>query len=82
MPKQSPLPKNFEAALEELESLVSSLESGDLPLAESLNAYKRGAELLKYAQSELAQVEQQVKILEGDMLKSFSADASSRDSDE
>lgn len=82
MPKQSPSPKNFEAALEELESLVSSLESGDLPLAESLNAYKRGAELLKYAQSELSQVEQQVKILEGDTLKSFSADNSTRGSDE
>jgi exodeoxyribonuclease VII small subunit len=64
-------PKSFEAALEELEKLVDSLESGDLPLADSLAAYKRGAELLKYAQGELTQVEQQVKILEGDALKPF-----------
>ncbi len=64
-------PKTFEAALEELEKLVDSLESGELPLADSLSAYKRGAELLKYAQAELAQVEQQVKVLEGDVLKPF-----------
>jgi exodeoxyribonuclease VII small subunit len=62
-------PKTFESALEELERLVSDLEGGKLPLADSLAAYKRGAELLKYAQGELAQVEQQVKVLEGDVLK-------------
>lgn len=70
-------PKTFEAALEELEKLVDSLESGELPLADSLAAYKRGAELLKYAQGELAQVEQQVKILEGDVLKPFALNPSS-----
>ena len=67
-------PKTFESALEELERLVAELESGKLPLADSLAAYKRGAELLKYAQGELAQVEQQVKVLEGDVLKPFSLD--------
>jgi exodeoxyribonuclease VII small subunit len=64
-------PKNFESAVDELEKLVADLEGGNLPLADSLAAYKRGAELLKYAQGELAQVEQQVKILEGDTLKPF-----------
>ena len=67
-------PKTFEAALEELEKLVSDLENGNLPLADSLAAYKRGSELLKFAQSELAQVEQQVKVLEGDMLKPFNVE--------
>ena len=67
-------PKTFESALEELERLVADLEGGKLPLADSLAAYKRGAELLKYAQGELAQVEQQVKVLEGDVLKPFSLD--------
>jgi exodeoxyribonuclease VII small subunit len=75
MPKLSSTPpKNFEAALSELETLVENLESGNLPLADSLAAYKRGAELLKFAQGELAQVEQQVKILEGDALKPFEAE--------
>ncbi len=66
-----PAQKTFESALEELEKLVADLESGNLPLADSLAAYKRGAELLKFAQGELAVVEQQVKILEGDVLKPF-----------
>ncbi len=64
-------PKSFESALDELEKLVSDLESGNLPLADSLAAYKRGAELLKFAQGELTAVEQQVKMLEGDVLKPF-----------
>lgn len=67
-------PKTFESALEELERLVADLEAGKLPLADSLAAYKRGAELLKYAQGELALVEQQVKVLEGDVLKPFQLD--------
>ncbi len=67
-------PKTFEAALDELEKLVADLENGNLPLADSLAAYKRGSELLKYAQGELAQVEQQVKVLEGDVLKPFQLD--------
>ncbi len=66
--------QTFETALEELERLVANLEGGKLPLADSLAAYKRGAELLKYAQGELAQVEQQVKVLEGDVLKPLSLD--------
>lgn len=67
-------PQTFETALEELEKLVADLEGGKLPLADSLAAYKRGAELLKYAQGELALVEQQVKVLEGDVLKPLSLD--------
>lgn len=66
--------QTFESALEELEKLVADLEGGKLPLADSLAAYKRGAELLKYAQGELAQVEQQVKVLEADVLKPFQLD--------
>ena len=66
--------QTFETALEELERLVANLEGGKLPLADSLAAYKRGAELLKFAQGELAQVEQQVKVLEGDVLKPLSLD--------
>ena len=69
-----PTPQTFESALEALEKLVADLEGGKLPLADSLAAYKRGAELLRYAQGELALVEQQVKVLEGDVLKPFALD--------
>lgn len=56
-------PKSFENALAELEALVSKMESGQLPLEQSLAAYKRGAELLQYCQKSLADVEQQVRLL-------------------
>ena len=56
-------PASFEQALAELETLVSEMESGQLPLEQSLAAYKRGAELLQYCQKSLADVEQQVRIL-------------------
>lgn len=63
----------FEAALAELESIVSSMEAGQMPLEQSLAAYKRGAELLRFCQEALQDAEQQVKILEDSVLKNFSA---------
>jgi exodeoxyribonuclease VII small subunit len=65
-------PASFEAALAELETLVADLEAGQLPLADALSAYRRGAELLQYAQGQLQNAQEQVKILEGDLLKNFS----------
>lgn len=54
---------NFEAAVAELEAIVNQMEASKLPLAQSLSAYKRGAELLQICQKSLADVEQQVRIL-------------------
>lgn len=64
-------PESFEAAIVELEGLVARMESGQLPLEQSLAAYKRGAELLQYCQSALQAAEQEVKILEENTLKPF-----------
>ena len=69
-------PRSFESALEELESLVSKMESGELPLKESLTAYKRGAELLAYCQAALKDAEQQVLVLEKGVLKTFKPEGS------
>ena len=66
-------PASFEAALTELEALVADLEGGQLPLAAALSAYRRGAELLQYAQGQLQSAQDQVKILEGDLLRNFEA---------
>lgn len=68
-------PKNYESALAELEAIVADMESGQLPLDASLAAYKRGAELLHYCRQQLAEAEQQVRILENDTLKAFRDDA-------
>jgi len=63
--------QTFETALAELERIVDGMEAGELPLEQSLAAYKRGAELLKFCQSALAEAQQQVKILEDNVLKNF-----------
>jgi len=61
----------FESALGELESIVARMEDGQLSLEQSLTAYKRGAELLKLCQAQLADAQQQVKVLEAGALKNF-----------
>jgi exodeoxyribonuclease VII small subunit len=62
-------PVSYEAALEELETLVARLESGQLPLDQLLTGYQRGAELLKFCRSKLEAVENQIKVLEGNEIK-------------
>jgi exodeoxyribonuclease VII small subunit len=64
----------FENALAELESIVARMEDGQLSLEQSLSDYKRGAELLKFCQSQLADAQQQVKVLEAGALKNFVGD--------
>lgn len=63
------LPQDFEGALAQLEDLVASMEDGSLPLEASLAAYKRGVALTRICQERLAQAEQQVRVLEGDLLR-------------
>lgn len=69
--KHSSAPASFEAALQELEQLVAKLESGELPLAQLLTQYQRGAELLGFCRDRLETVENQVKVLDGTTLKTW-----------
>ena len=59
----------FEQALDELEALVRRMESGQLGLDESIEAYRRGAELARFCQVRLAAAEEQIKVLDGEVLK-------------
>ncbi len=70
---EAPLPASFEGAVAELESLVQAMESGSLALEQSLEAYRRGAQLAAHCRQLLADVQQQVKVLEADLLKPFDA---------
>lgn len=63
--------ESFESAVGELDTLVAQMESGELSLEQSLAAYKRGAQLVQYCRRTLTDVQQQVKILEGDLFKPF-----------
>jgi len=49
------------------------MEAGKLSLEESLAAYQRGTELLKYCQRTLAAAEQQIQVLETGTLVAFPA---------
>ncbi|HCT07152.1 MAG TPA: exodeoxyribonuclease VII small subunit [Pseudomonas sp.] len=74
-------PTSFEQAMQELEQLVAQMEAGELPLEASVAAYKRGSELVKFCAAQLDKVDSQVKVLEGEMLKPFSADPGTGEDD-
>ncbi len=71
MNSPSTVPKDFESALAELEGIVAAMEGGQMPLAESLEAYRRGAELVAFCQDALKDAQQQIEILEKGVLKPF-----------
>ncbi len=50
----------FEKALEELQTVVSSLEEGKVGLDESLGLFERGMELVRLCNSRLDEAEQRV----------------------
>jgi exodeoxyribonuclease VII small subunit len=76
MPKASAspaAPASYEQALAELDRLVQAMESGQMPLDQLLDSYKRGAELLQFCRGRLEAVESQVKVLEDGQLKPWNA---------
>lgn len=75
--KSSDAPQSFEAALAELERIVAGMEGGDLSLEQSLASYRRGAELLRYCQTQLAAAQQELNILEDGALREFRLSAES-----
>jgi exodeoxyribonuclease VII small subunit len=64
-----PSEQSFEQALAELEKIVKKMESGELTLEQALATHKRGLELAKFCQQRLESAQQQVKVLEGEVLK-------------
>jgi len=51
---------SFEEAMKELEGVVGRLESGDVPLEDSIKLYERGAALKEHCQKKLAEAEEKV----------------------
>jgi exodeoxyribonuclease VII small subunit len=55
--------KDFESALGELESIVKTLEDGDLTLERSLELFERGVQLSRFCHARLEEAERRVEIL-------------------
>ena len=64
-------PESFESAMEQLETLVSRMESGDLSLEESLKAFEKGVHLTRFCQDQLQKAELKVQELssKGDFIE-------------
>jgi exodeoxyribonuclease VII small subunit len=54
---------SYEEALEELESIVTKMEDGDVPLAELLAQFEAGSKLLKQCESRLKDAELRIEKL-------------------
>jgi exodeoxyribonuclease VII small subunit len=59
--------------MQELDSLVRRLESGEMPLDQLLSGYQRGAALLQFCRDKLQTVEDQIKVLDEGALKVWKA---------
>jgi exodeoxyribonuclease VII small subunit len=57
---------SFETAFAELESIITRLESGSLPLDESVTLFERGRQLSDYCQSVLDKAELRVNQISGE----------------
>lgn len=69
----------FEQAFQQLEQVVQQLESGELPLEQSLALFERGTVLARLCEKKLDEAEQKVQQLvgagsEGPALMPFSAE--------
>lgn len=63
MAKKESTEQNFEQALGELEEVVEQLESGALPLDDSLAAFEKGVGLVKFCNQKLNEVEKKIELL-------------------
>lgn len=57
---------DFNQGIEELEKIVTTMESGNLSLEESLDYFSKGVALTKQCQSALSEAEQKISMLSSD----------------
>ena len=53
----------FEASLEQLEKIVTEVESGEIGLEESISKYENGMKLIKSCRSILNKAEERIQII-------------------
>jgi exodeoxyribonuclease VII small subunit len=54
---------SFEEAMERLETIVSKLESGDIPLEKAIDLFQEGMKLSQLCGAKLEQVERKIEML-------------------
>ena len=57
---------DFNKGLLELESIVKTMESGDLSLEDSLKYFEQGVQLTRQCQTALSEAEQKITVLSAD----------------
>ena len=67
-------PESYEMALAELETLATDMESGQLPLGDMMNGYRRASFLLEFCRQQLDTVEAQIRALDEGQIKQWSQD--------
>ncbi|HVN64694.1 MAG TPA: exodeoxyribonuclease VII small subunit [Candidatus Binataceae bacterium] len=58
--------KKFEDELKDLEAIVTRIDSGELPLEESIAAFERGVALVKSLNRKLDEAERKIEVLTRD----------------
>lgn len=71
MARNQDKPPSFEAAMSELESIVSAMETPDQALDQTLAQYERGILLARFCEETLRDAEQKIRILEEGHLAPF-----------
>ncbi len=64
----------FEHSLKQLETIVEILESGEVPLDETLKKFEDGMKLVKFCHEKLNEAEKKLKILVKDKHGNFSVE--------
>ena len=62
--QESETTPTYEEAIAELESLVESLESGEIPLTRLVEKYERGTQLLELCRTKLGDAELRIQKIE------------------
>ena len=63
MPAEDKLAVSFESGLQELESIVKEMESGDLPLERALELFEKGMRLSESCRKQLEEAETRIEML-------------------
>jgi exodeoxyribonuclease VII small subunit len=63
MPAEDKPAASFESGLQELESIVKEMESGDLPLERALELFEKGMRLSESCRKQLEEAETRIEML-------------------